>query len=80
MLALALAPIGCNGPCEELANQICDCELSTSLKNQCLEQVRSAMQNRPVSNEESAACESKLDSCTCDRLDSEDFAACGLEK
>src|SRR5262245_20145782 len=77
---LAFAAIGCNGPCEELANKICDCELSTTLKNQCLEQVRSAMQNRQVTNEESQVCEQKLDTCDCDRLASEDFAACGLQK
>jgi hypothetical protein len=79
----SIALSACNGPCEQLANVICDCELSTAAKNQCLEQVRAAMQNREVSKEEDLLCSAALDTCDCDKLESdktEDLKMCGLSK
>ena len=59
---------------------ICDCELSQAAKNQCLEQVRSAMSGRDVTDAENQLCEAKLDSCKCDELEADKLEACGLSK
>src|SRR5262245_10702336 len=66
VLASAL-PLACNGPCEDLANKICDCEANSTAKDACLEQVRSAMQNRTVTDDENNACDAVVDGCTCEK-------------
>lgn len=80
ILAAAACFSACKGPCEELADLICDCELSASSQNQCDEQVRAAKQQREVSAAEEVTCEAKLETCTCDALQADDLAACGLSK
>lgn len=80
ILAIAACFSACKGPCEELADRICECELSASSQNQCNEQVRDAMQLRDVSAAEEAVCEAKLEGCTCEALEADDLAACGLAK
>jgi hypothetical protein len=80
LTALLFGASACNGPCEELAKKICECELSQAAQNQCEEQVRSAMDGRDVTEQENAVCEAALDTCSCDTLEQDKLAACGLAK
>ena len=76
-LALSAALAGCNGPCQTLADRICACEPNRTEEQSCqlTVQMRS---NLPVSQAEAQVCSDLLDTCDCDALAREDYAACGL--
>ena len=85
-LLASVAISSCNGPCESLAERICSCEPNSTEEAGCLEQVRSEMDRLAPTEGQNAACEALLDvpedegGCSCDALEMEDFAACGLSK
>lgn len=70
--------VGCDGPCRQLADRICGCETYVIERSACLQEVDSNGNVRQPSPEEDDRCVDLLDTCTCDALEREDFAACGL--
>ena len=75
-LILASWASACDGPCRNLAEQICACEPNQTRERACLLNVDRATRD-PVGDED-ARCEELLKTCTCDALDRGDYAACGL--
>lgn len=79
LLVLVGLLAGCEAPCQALARSICECEPNRSLQLSCRQQVDAA-KDRVVTEEEQEICERLLEGCTCEALDRDDFAACGLQK
>jgi hypothetical protein len=79
-LPLALALCACDGPCESLAKRICSCEPNQSEEQGCLQEVRAAMERFAPSVQEEMTCSELLDGCTCEKLENEEFSACGISK
>lgn len=80
VLALgALGASGCSGPCQTLAEMVCNCEPSRREQDSCLIRLDQNL-DRSVTAEEEALCEEQLETCTCDALAQDDFAACGLAR
>lgn len=77
VVALAAGTSACTGPCETLANQICDCRPNRTEQDQCKQQVI-AGRGQTVTSDEDSVCDALLDSCTCEALERNDLAACGL--
>ncbi len=81
-LVLALtAFVGCNSPCVQLADQICNCQSTQNDRNSCnsQESTRSDQVN-PTSAQE-AACSALLDMCDCNALDTpQGKKRCGLAR
>lgn len=75
-----LAGVGCNGPCESLAERICSCEPNNLEEQGCIEEVRITMGLYSPTPAELDACSAALDTCDCEALEREDLAACGLSK
>ncbi len=68
---------GCDGPCNSLAERICSCEINGSQEQSCLLRIQRAGE-RETSTAEAERCSNLLDTCDCQALDREDYAACGL--
>ncbi len=77
LASAALAATGCQGPCESLAEKICSCEINGSQEQSCLLRMQ-RVGDRDVSTTEAERCSNLLDTCDCDALDREDYAACGI--
>ncbi|MBI2378803.1 MAG: hypothetical protein HYV07_32715 [Deltaproteobacteria bacterium] len=77
---LVASGAGCQNACEALADEICGCGLNRSEQNACLEATKASESSRALSERDLAACESKLDTCSCEALASNDPDACGLTK
>lgn len=81
--ALALASLltlaACSDPCRALADKICSCRPSTAEQNACLEQVKATTAHEP-SDSENQRCAELIDGCTCEALEQNELAACGLAK
>ncbi|MBI4817978.1 MAG: hypothetical protein HY791_17080 [Deltaproteobacteria bacterium] len=71
---------GCQSSCESLADTICGCLPNRSEESACAEATKASANARELTDADLAACEAKLDSCTCEALAYEDYAACGLTK
>jgi hypothetical protein len=80
LLPLALALSACDGPCEALAKEICSCEQNAVEEAGCLQEVRAAMARVSPTVAEEERCSELLDGCTCEKLEAEEFGACGLTK
>lgn len=76
-LALTVPLHGCSGNCESLAEKICSCRPNRTEENTCLEQIK-AGSGLEVTTEQEQICSELLDTCTCDALERDDLAACGL--
>lgn len=77
-VALAAAgAVGCDGPCQDLAEQICACEPNETRERACLVNVDIST-NESVDAEEDDRCRELQRSCTCDALDRGNYEACGL--
>lgn len=70
---------GCTGPCRSLAEQICSCEPNDVEQQACVVRI-DAVSDRTVSEAEANRCDQLLETCTCEALARDDFAACGLTK
>ena len=71
----------CKGPCRELSEKLCDCEVNTYDRNNC-DQRAGDQEGRvnPTSDQE-AVCESLLKTCDCKKVDTaEGKQACGLAR
>lgn len=78
ILAAFLGAAGCDPPCVALAKEVCRCEATEREQRACIERVEDDASAREATDEESARCEELLDTCSCERLDAGDLAACGL--
>jgi hypothetical protein len=83
-----LALTGCRSPCRELSERLCDC-LEQFQQDACIQQVAERERSIEPTDEELAACEERLDTCTinpddrttCDiLLTDEGKQACGLAR
>jgi hypothetical protein len=63
--AAALAALaGCDTPCHALGYQVCACETSAALKQDCEKRVRDALTQKPPTTDEQAACRALEPECT----------------
>ena len=78
-LAAALFCASCEDPCVTLAKRICDCELTSSERQDCRTQrIVNEQSSVKITDADRSICEAKLDTCTCDALDVNDLDACGF--
>ncbi|MEL6187562.1 MAG: hypothetical protein AAFU79_23330 [Myxococcota bacterium] len=83
LAAVALGLLGtaaCDGPCRTLAERVCTCEFNAREQASCFQEIDTNGNVRMPTPEEDEACMAFLDSCTCEALEAEQFAACGLTK
>lgn len=78
-LTALLFSSGCQGPCQELADKICECEPNANMEDSCKYNVDSFTSADPNDTEEEL-CERFLDTCSCDALNTENFGLCGLTR
>jgi hypothetical protein len=83
-----LALVGCKSPCRELSERLCDC-VEPFERDECIQLVSDREQSAEPTDEDLAACEARLDTCTIDAddrrscdilLTDEGKAACGLAR
>jgi hypothetical protein len=78
-LGLAAPLAGCGNACSALSEKICECRPNQPERNACVEQIRlSEIGKDEVSEAEAAACEARLETCTCESIEDGALAACGL--
>ena len=79
LAALLAAASGCKDACLTLANQICACEPDQASVDNCNQQAKNNESTYPVSSQDEAFCQSKLDlsQCSCaDQNSPAKVAAC----
>ncbi len=80
----AAAGTGCAGPCEDLANNICDCDEDPSQRQACRNQVLADARRIPITSADSSVCSARLKDCprekTCELLRTGNRAACGFTR
>ena len=82
LFLLGLLP-ACGDPCQDLANNICNCYPTVGQRQACTTKV-SALVSQRVAEDASAEkagrnyCASLIDNCQCTNLANGDFKACGL--
>ncbi|MDP2344239.1 MAG: hypothetical protein Q8O67_24990 [Deltaproteobacteria bacterium] len=73
---------GCQDPCVSLAERICNCEATANERRACIaDRVTNQQSTTPVDDADRAFCAEKLDGddpCSCEKLDNNDFEACGF--
>jgi hypothetical protein len=77
LLALLLA--GCGDPCTDLSKKICKCK-PTAMEQQSCTQAISDSTRSTATKAEQETCSNLLDTCSCDKLEHGDLAACGLSE
>lgn len=76
---LALAGAGCTDPCVALAERICNCESTATLRRACIADRITNQQGRiETSDADKAFCTEKLDTCDCVAVDENNLEACGF--
>jgi hypothetical protein len=72
----------CAGPCERLANIICNCEEDAIQRQSCIQQVTTDVGRIKFTESDNAYCTEKLDTCDdkCVALRSGNRQACGFVK
>lgn len=83
VLALSLSLSGltaCAGPCEQLANVICNCEEDAVQRQACINQVTADVGRIKFADSDNKYCEAKLKTCdkNCAALRAGNRAACGF--
>lgn len=86
MRALALALLvalpflaACSTPCEDLAEKICACEVTTTAREACERRASDLQDRRGTSDSEQNRCDEFVDGCDCNALDTAaGKRACGL--
>ncbi|MDR0965583.1 MAG: hypothetical protein LBM75_03600 [Myxococcales bacterium] len=78
-LVLPLALLACENKCLTLAKKVCGCERVASEVDTCRTRAESESSNLDITSSQEDYCESKIDTCSCDGLDTpEGQIACGL--
>ena len=80
VLLAILLNTGCGSPCGDLSKKICGCKTTTPEQQACTQNVDSQSGAVHITSAQQDTCSQLLDTCTCDKLQSGDFAACGLAK
>jgi hypothetical protein len=71
--------LGCQDPCVQLANRICNCEPTPSDRRACQQERITNQQSKiELDDADRTVCQAKLETCTCDALDENDLEACGF--
>ncbi len=81
-VAAAFASLGgCADECQQLAEQICECEATLRLRESCRLQVNSVRQTQPdPTDEQRDTCLAALQSCTCQALEQNETHRCGYTR
>jgi hypothetical protein len=70
---------GCQDPCIELAQRICNCEPTVLNRRQCVtDRITGQQGNVDISDTDRELCVAKLETCSCAALDQNDLDACGF--
>jgi|GEM_PF-4054121 len=81
-LTAAVAPAvvaGCQDPCIELAQRICNCESTVIERRACAaDRITSQQGSVVLTDADRDLCATKLDTCSCAALDENDLDACGF--
>lgn len=84
LLGAALLPIlllGCKGSCRQLSEKLCDCQVTTVAKTQCLQRAAAEETRLSPTSGDEAVCAGLLESCDCHQIDTpEGKRACGLAR
>jgi hypothetical protein len=75
---IGLQLTGCKSACQELADNICACEMTAAARQTCEVRVKADAESKSPSDAEEKACEGLIDQCSCDKLAAGDYQACGL--
>jgi hypothetical protein len=79
VVAVAVASAGCPDPCVALAERICNCEPTQTIRRTCIvDRVTSQQGAVTITDADREICAAKLDTCTCAALDANDLDACGF--
>jgi hypothetical protein len=79
VLLCVAALSGCDDPCTALARRVCNCELSSTTRLQCITDRITNQQGTVVIDEnDKALCSEKLDTCTCASIDENRLDECGF--
>ncbi len=72
---------GCKNKCLELAQKICECEPTSTLRDNCNQQASQQGSQVVVTPEDEQNCAELLDKCDCHNLDTaEGKLACGMAR
>lgn len=76
-----LALAGCKSPCVELAEKICECESTSTLRDQCNRRASDEASRVDVTAADEEICTSLVDVCDCHALDTQQGKLnCGLAR
>ena len=79
LAALSLTFLACENPCLTLAKKVCDCESVASEVEDCQDRAESELASIDVTAAQEDLCKSKIDTCSCDGLDTpQGQRNCGL--
>jgi hypothetical protein len=78
---LVLPALACSQPCLELAQKLCDCQPTTSLRDQCRQRASADNGSKNPPADAELACASLLSRCDCHQIGTADGKrACGLAR
>jgi hypothetical protein len=70
---------GCDDPCTALARRVCNCELSSNTRLQCItDRITNQQGTLVIDDADKALCSDKLDTCTCASIDENRLDECGF--
>lgn len=79
VLVLSLA--GCKNPCLKLAEKICECQTTTTLRDACKQNASAEQSRVTITPEDEQVCEDLYDGCDCHDLDTaEGKQRCGMAR
>lgn len=71
--------VGCQDPCVQLAQRICNCEPTTSDRRACQQERITNQQSKiEIDEADRDVCQAKLETCDCKALDENDLDKCGF--
>ena len=73
------AAAGCSDPCTQLAQRICNCELTETARRSCrTDRITNQSGTVTIDDADKEFCAQKLETCDCAALDNDDLDACGF--
>jgi len=80
-LLLAALASGCNSPCVQLAQKICDCQSTQNDRDTCNSNVSARADQVSFTDQDNNNCSALIDKCACYELDTpQGKANCGLSR
>lgn len=80
-VTIAVSLAGCTGNCLKLAQKICECQATSTLRDQCKQQASNLESQVSVSSSQEQTCGALIDKCDCHALDTElGKQNCGLAR